>query len=131
MTRVRGMKTFALLYNSFLWATAAAVALFQITWLEMRVNMGWILFGLWAILSLCAHLRGLRPGRSGTTASLAGAIGCCALLLGWERLFAVPAFILREGLGIDRTPVDAINVVLAALLASGWSVIAIGTKEKA
>jgi len=97
----------------------------------MRVNMGWVLFGLWAILSLCAHLRGLRPGRSGTTASLAGAIGCCALLLGWERLFAVPAFILREGLGIDRTPVDAINVVLAALLASGWSVIAIGTKEKA
>ena len=125
------MKTFALLYNSFLWATAAAVALFRITWLEMRVNMGWILFGLWAILFLCAHLRGLRPGRVGTAVSLAGAIGCCALLLGWERLFAVPAFILREGLGIDRTPVDAINVVLAGILLLGWSVIAFGAKGKA
>ena len=125
------MKSFALLYNSFLWATALAVALFRITWLEMRVNMGWILFGLWAILALCAHLRGLRPGRIGTAVSLAGATGCCALLLGWERLFAVPAFILREGLGINRMPVDMINLVLAGVLLFGWSIITFGTKGKA
>ena len=124
------MKTFALLYNSFLWATAAAVALFRITWLEMRVNMGWILFGLWAILALCAHLRGLRPGRSGTAVSLAGATGCCALLLGWERLFAVPAFILREGLGINRMPVDTINIFLICGLLFGWIVIVFGTKKR-
>jgi hypothetical protein len=125
------MRIFSLLYNTFLWAIAFAIALFQVTWLEMRVNIGWVLFLLWALLFMCSFVKGWRFGQIGTTLNLVDVLGFCFLILGWERLFAVPALIIREGLGLNRIPVDKINFVLTCILIIGLFSVVICDKYAA
>ena len=43
------MTHFGRLYNSFIWAEAVSAARFQTRWLEIRVNMGRVLFSLFAL----------------------------------------------------------------------------------
>jgi len=125
------MRILSLLYNTFLWAIAVAIVLFQVTWLEMRVNIGSVLFLLWALLFLCSFVKGWRFGQIGTIISLVGVFGFCFFILGWERLFAVPALIIREGLGFNRVHVDKINFILACILIIGLLSIVIYDKYAA
>jgi hypothetical protein len=118
------MKILKALYNAFPIAMLAGAALFRITWLEMRVNVGWIFFALWGILTLVLAAWGRfsakSPGIGGTTANLLACGLGVFLLLGRARVFSVPAALVREGLGLPRLPFPWINAAIAGFLLLGW-----------
>ena len=115
---------FCCFYNAALWGLFLSVLLYQNTWLEMRINMGWVLFGL--ALLLFALQAGVGPLRRacgtwrGATASLVAACGGCWALLGTERLLVIPASIVREGLMLPRLPFGTVNAALCLLILGGW-----------
>ena len=117
-------RVFICFYNALLWGLLLAVLLYQNTWLEMRVNLGWVFFGL--ALILFALQAGIRPLRracgawSVATASLIAVCAGCWLLLGPEGLPVVPASIIREGLMRPRLPFRVVNAALGVLIVGGW-----------
>jgi hypothetical protein len=112
------------LYNAFLVAMLGSAALFRITWLEMRVNVGWIFFALWGIftLTLAKWYRSFTPllGIEGTTANLLACGLGIFFLLGKARVLSVPAALIREGLGLPRLPFPWVNAAIAVFLLLGW-----------
>ena len=50
------MKYLNIIYNSFLWAMVIAITSFKSEWLEMRVNIGYIFFGTFIVLSVILSL---------------------------------------------------------------------------
>ena len=44
------MKLLTVTYNSLLWSLLLATFLFNYTWLQMRVNIGYLFFALWLVL---------------------------------------------------------------------------------
>jgi hypothetical protein len=112
------------LYNAFPPAMLIAVGLFRITWLEMRVNIGWIFFGLWALFTLIlvvwSRFFGKLLSVGGTSANLLVCCAGCAALLGLKRLAVVPASLIREGLTMTRLPFSTVNAVVIAALLLGW-----------
>jgi hypothetical protein len=112
------------LYNAFPAAMLASAALFRITWLEMRVNVGWIFFALWGIfafiLAKWSRFFVKLLDVKGTTANLLVCGLGVFLLLGQARVFAIPAALIREGLGLPRLPFLWINVSIVGFLLLGW-----------
>ncbi|OUO91136.1 hypothetical protein [Cloacibacillus sp. An23] len=114
------------LYNSFIWAAAVSAALFQNTWLEMRVNMGLVLFALFALFFVVSAIWNVRFSLLFTTASLVLICAAGAFFLGPSRMCVLPALIIREGLGARLVGVPAINAAAAAFLVIGYVLIAFG-----
>ncbi len=108
---------------------ACAVALFQNTWLEMRVNVGLLFFLLWLLFFAGLWIREKAPGKAVTVLSLLAVLLCGAVFLGMERLALLPALILREGLSANRLPVNALNAFLGCFLAGGGIFILKGKKR--
>jgi hypothetical protein len=112
------------LYNAFPVAMLVSTALFRITWLEMQINVGWIFFALWGILTLIfakwsrffAKLLGIR----GTTANLLICGAGVFLVLGKARVFSIPAALIREGMGLPRLLFSQINAAMGGFLLLGW-----------
>lgn len=117
------MKFLGMLYNSFLWAMLVSLVCFKSEWLEMRVNVGCILFGLWLVLALTAALllrrRKRRLGPVFTLANLAVCLAVGVFLYGPRRMTVVPAAIIREGLHMTRIPFLFVNLVILLGLAAG------------
>jgi hypothetical protein len=122
------------LYNAFLVAMLAGTALFRITWLEMRVNVGWIFFALWGIFAFVLakwsrffvkllYVRGM------TVNILVGGLGVF-LFLGKIRVFSIPAALIREGLGLPRLPFLWIDAAIAGFLLLGWLFLFFASRRK-
>jgi hypothetical protein len=118
------VKYFKILYNSFLWSMALALTCFRNEWLEMRVNIGYLLFGIWLILFAagCVLFRKQAALRRGFRFSSVNLLICALygfLLYGAGRMAVVPAAIVREGLHVTGISFTMVNTVLAVLLAAG------------
>ena len=120
------MPRFAALYNAFLWSMALCVLLFQSLWLEMRVNLGALLF---LLMAWTRPLRRVFGSLAGATFSLIAVPVLCWLLLGTERILSVPASIVREGLMQHRLPLDTIDLALGAATILGWLLIALAPRR--
>ena len=124
------MKYFSILYNSFLWALAVSITSFKSEWLEMRVNIGLILFALWLLLfvviSLISRKKTINMGFSFSAINLAICAIFGLILYGPRRLAVVPASIVREGLHMTSFSFSSINLVLFAFLAAGIIVLFAG-----
>lgn len=114
------MKYFSILYNSFLWALVISITSFKSEWLEMRLNIGFVFFGLWlamfAVISLFSRKKTIIMG---FTFSIINLVVCSIyglLLYGIHRLAVVPASIIREGLHITKISFFSINIVLCVFL---------------
>jgi hypothetical protein len=122
------------LYNAFPVAMLTAAALFRVTWLEMRINVGWIFFALWGIFAFIltkwsrffAKLLDLR----GTTANLLICGLGVFLLLGRARVFSVPAALIREGMGQPRLPFPWVNAAIGVFLLFGWLFLFFADRRK-
>lgn len=114
------MKYFPILYNSFLWALVVSITCFKSEWLEMRVNIGLILFALWLVLFTgISLLSRKKTAKLGFTFSAINLVVCSIyglLLYGIRRLAVVPASIIREGLHITKISFSSINIVLCIFL---------------
>jgi len=128
------MKYLNIIYNSFLWALVIAITSFKSEWLEMRVNIGYIFFGtfilLSVILSTIPRRKQLKLSSIFTTANLFLCTIYAMLLYGFQRLKSVPASIIREGIHINKTPFSIINWVLLIIIILGLFLIIIFNKSK-
>ena len=72
------MKLLTVTYNSLLWSLLLATFLFNYTWLQMRVNIGYLFFALWLVLiilwELALRRRQVKPGFTVVSALLTIAI---------------------------------------------------------
>ena len=96
-----------------------SVILFKFEWLEMRVNLGWVFFGLVIVLFL---LMGALKFFSSFFASMINLIISCAgifLLTGQEGISIIPASIIREGIGQTHIKFNTINYALLAIIFAG------------
>lgn len=117
----------ALLYNSVTLSMLISVCMFLNTWLEMRVNIGWVFFGLSGLLFAIQII--IKPlGKfcaTFTVSALSLVISCAGilLLLGSEGVRIIPASIIREGLMINRLPFATINTAMIAFAVIGLILI--------
>ena len=122
------------LYNSVTLSMLISVCLFQNEWLEMRVNIGWVFFGLSGLLFLLQLvIHPLRKFCATFTASALSLVISCSgilLLLDSESVRIIPASIIREGLMINRVPFAAINTAMIAFAVIGLLLILLRRDRK-
>ena len=119
------MKWFKIFYNCFMWAMIIALTCFQNTWLQMRVNTGYIFYSSWLILTLVLGLV-LRKRQLGTVFSIINLIfatGYGLFLFGWKRLQIVPASLLREGIHQTAVKFSVINRIVLLFIVIGMLLI--------
>lgn len=126
------MKILSTVYNAYLWALTAAALCYTSQWLQMRVNVGYVFFALFAVL-VATTLVALRKRQPlGWRFTLANLITCSVVGLvafGVRRMQVVPASLVREGLGMPRLPFATVNGVLAAVTVVGIVlVVALGVR---
>ena len=113
----------ARLYNAFNLAMFVSVLMSRDEWLEMRVNMGWVFFGLavilFAVQSAVKLFRRLCSTFAVSLLCVAVSFGGMYLVLGAEGLPVIPAAIIREGLMQSRLTFSAINTALIIAAAAG------------
>ncbi len=118
------MKYVSIIYNALLWALALASVCFSSLWLQMRLNVGYVFFGVFAliIVVLCICLRGRSNGigLAGTVASLMSCVLIGLVFTGPSALDTVPAAFIREGLHQSGITLGTINIVLIVLIAGGF-----------
>ncbi|MBB6215513.1 uncharacterized membrane protein (DUF485 family) [Anaerosolibacter carboniphilus] len=120
------MKYFKMLYISFLWSVLFSVICFQSEWLEMRVNIGLLGFVMMVVFMLAGVLLDNKKGTMNDLlnmkfvfVNLVLSFGCMLLLLGLERIYVLPAAIIREGLHIRGVSFAAINSLILSFLVLG------------
>lgn len=110
------MKYLKTMYNAFLWALVITITCFKSEWLEMRVNMGYILFVtfivLTVILSIYLRKKNLQLNFKFTIINLVICFVYGNLIYGFKRLQVVPASIIREGINMTRLSFSTVNMVL-------------------
>ncbi|MBU3189557.1 hypothetical protein K9O30_07635 [Clostridium bowmanii] len=128
------MKYFNIVYNSFLWALVIAITSFKSEWLEMRVNIGYIFFAsfilLSVILSAISRRKQLILSGVSSTANLFVCTIYAMILYGFQRLKVVPASIIREGIHINKIPFSVINGALLIIIILGLVLITMFNKSK-
>ena len=122
------------LYNSVTLSMLLSVCMFLNEWLEMRVNIGWVFFGLSGLLFLLqAVIKPLGKFCAAFTASALSLVVSCSgifLLLEPESVKIIPASIIREGLMINRVPFVAINTAMIAFAVIGLLLILLRRENK-
>lgn len=128
------MNGIKVMYNSFLWALMIAITCFKSEWLEMRVNVGYILFGAFIILSIISSIYcNKKKYKLNTKFTLINLIICfiySIILYGFKRLQIVPASIIREGINMTRVPFSKINSILVVILIVGISTIFLSDRKE-
>lgn len=124
----------AILYNSVTLSMLISVGLFLNEWIEMRVNIGWIFFGVSGLFFLLQTvIKPLRKFCATFTASASSLIISCSgisLLLDTDSMKIIPASIIREGLMINRVPFATINAAMIAFAVIGLILIYVTRKRK-
>lgn len=121
------MKYLRIMYNTFLWALVFAITCFKSEWLEMRVNVGYVLFIafviLTAMLSIYLRKKDLQFNFKFTIINLVICFVYGNFIYGFKRLQVVPASIIREGINMTRLPFSKINMILLIILILGLLLI--------
>lgn len=128
------MKYFKIMYNAFLWALVLAITCFKSEWLEMRVNMGYILLSafvlLTTIVSICLRKKDSQLSFKFTIINLFICFIYGNFIYGFERLQVVPASIIREGINMTRVPFSKINMILLIILILGLLLILFSDRKE-
>ncbi len=123
------MQLFIFLFNSFIWGLTAAIIAFQNEWLEMRVNIGFIIPVVMIISTVIYYIllqkkRIKRPLKK--KFSLISFFVCMVLvtaILGFERIFIVPAAIIREAINMTSISFSTINIFILLVVALGLTAV--------
>lgn len=102
-----------------------ALTCFNNTWLQMRVNTGYIFYAGWVVLTVLLGII-LRKREPGLRFSLINLVICTVysiFLYGWKRLQIVPASIIREGIHQGTIKFSVINTAVFVFIVLGMAII--------
>ncbi|MGC4018244.1 MAG: hypothetical protein QM793_02715 [Muricomes sp.] len=119
------MKYFKVFYNCSIWAMVIALSCFHNTWLQMRINTGYVFYGSGLVLTIliCITAEKWEPGIFFTIINVILSAVYGYVLYGWKRLQVVPASLLREGIHQPVMKFAAINGAIFAFLIAGLLLI--------
>jgi len=120
------MKLFAFIYNGFVLGMLFSVLAFQDEWLEMRMNIGLIIF-ITMLLAIVSYsilkyrniIIKYKNLKLFSFSSLVLSFLISFIILGGKRMLTLPASILREALGITFISFDIINIIIMFVLVVG------------
>lgn len=126
------MKTFTVLYNSFLWSLLIAFIMFKNVWLEMRINVGTVLLILWILFFIIFYkIYFIKNIIKFSIINLIISIIISLIILKPNGLITVPSSIIREGLHLTSAlSLNSINIVLIIFIIGGILLIGIFSKLK-
>ena len=106
-------------FNSALWGIVVALAFSKWTWLEMRFNVGWILYGVWIVSFVVLLWRTRKPlgFKFSVANTLLSLVLCFALSNGFAGIAMLPACLVREGVMQPAWNVGVINIVMLLFVA--------------
>ena len=116
------MKFFTVLYNTLFWSLLVSFIMFKNTWIEMRINIGTVLFILW-ILYFIKNIFKFSIINLIIFAILS------LIILKPKGLIYIPSSIIREGLHLTGIlNLNVVNTVLIIFIISGILLIYIFRK---
>lgn len=126
------MKFFTTLYNSFLWSLLIAFIMFKNVWLEMRINVGSVLFILWILFFIIFYkIYFIKNTFKFSVINLIISIIISLIILKPYGISTIPFLIIREGLHLTGIFwLNSIKVVLIIFIFGGIFFIGIFRKEK-
>lgn len=126
------MKFFTVLYNTLFWSLLVSFIMFKNTWIEMRINIGTVLFILWILFFIIFYkLYFIKNIFKFSIINLIIFAILSLIILKPKGLIYIPSSIIREGLHLTGIlNLNAINAVLIIFIISGILLIYIFRKLK-
>lgn len=126
------MKFFTVLYNTLFWSLLVSFIMFKNTWIEMRINIGTVLFILWILFFIIFYkLYFIKNIFKFSIINLIIFAILSLIILKPKGLIYIPSSIIREGLHLTGIlNLNAINMVLIIFIISGILLIYIFIKLK-
>lgn len=126
------MKFFTVLYNTLFWSLLVSFIMFKNTWIEMRINIGTVLFILWILFFIIFYkLYFIKNIFKFSIINLIIFAILSLIILKPKGLISIPSSIIREGLHLTGIlNLNAINTVLIIFIISGILLIYIFKKLK-
>ena len=109
------MKFFTVLYNTLFWSLLVSFIMFKNTWIEMRINIGTVMFILWILFVIIFYkLYFIKNSFKFSIINLIIFAILSLIILKPKGLIYIPSSIIREGLHL--TGILNLNVVNAVLI---------------
>lgn len=126
------MKFFTVLYNTLFWSLLVSFIMFKNTWIEMRINIGTVLFILWILFFIIFYkLYFIKNIFKFSIINLIIFEILSLIILKPKGLIYIPSSIIREGLHLTGIlNLNVVNTVLIIFIISGILLIYIFRKLK-
>lgn len=126
------MKFFTVLYNTLFWSLLVSFIMFKNTWIEMRINIGTVLFILWILFFIIFYkLYFIKNIFKFSIINLIIFAILSLIILKPKGLIYIPSSIIREGLHLTGIlNLNVVNAVLIIFIISGMLLIYIFKKLK-
>ena len=126
------MKFFTVLYNTLFWSLLASFIMFKNTWIEMRINIGTVLFILWILFFIIFYkIYFIKNIFKFSIINFIIFAILSLIILKPKGLIYIPSSIIREGLHLTGIlNLNVINAVLSIFIISGILLIYIFKKLK-
>ena len=126
------MKFFTVLYNTLFWSLLVSFIMFKNTWIEMRINIGTVLFILWILFFIIFYkLYFIKNIFKFSIINLIIFAILSLIILKPKGLISIPSSIIREGLHLTGIlNLNVVNAVLIIFIISGILLIYIFKKLK-
>lgn len=126
------MKFFTVLYNTLFWSLLVSFIMFKNTWIEMRINIGTVMFILWILFFIIFYkLYFIKNIFKFSIINLIIFAILSLIILKPKGLIYIPSSIIREGLHLTGIlNLNVINAVLIIFIISGILLIYIFRKLK-
>lgn len=126
------MKFFTVLYNTLFWSLLVSFIMFKNTWIEMRINIGTVLFILWILFFIIFYkLYFIKNIFKFSIINLIIFAILSLIILKPKELIYIPSSIIREGLHLTGIlNLNVVNAVLIIFIISGILLIYIFIKLK-
>lgn len=124
------MKFFTVLYNTLFWSLLVSFIMFKNTWIEMRINIGTVLFILWILFFIIFYkLYFIKNIFKFSIINLIIFAILSLIILKPKGLISTPSSIIREGLHLTGIlNLNIVNAVLIIFIISGILLIYIFRK---
>lgn len=126
------MKFFTVLYNTLFWSLLVSFIMFKNTWIEMRINIGTVMFILWILFFIIFYkLYFIKNIFKFSIINLIIFAILSLIILKPKGLIYIPSSIIREGLHLTGIlNLNVVNAVLIIFIISGMLLIYIFKKLK-